>query len=82
MSGLAKKLVIFAAVDGLFLQPTGQRLSISDQSVGVKIEYGTNKITKASREADEASSGLESHGIVGEWRRQRSQAWCRVTDYR
>ena len=44
MSGLAKKLVIFAAVDGLFLQPTGQRLSISDQSVGVK--DGITKVRK------------------------------------
>ncbi|KXT05936.1 hypothetical protein AC578_298 [Pseudocercospora eumusae] len=65
MSGLAKKLFIFAAVDGLLLQPTGQRLSTTDQSIGVKIEYGTNKITAANEKADHDGSGLESHGIVG-----------------
>lgn len=62
MGGLIKKVVVFAAVDGLFLRP-----SLGDsQNAGIKIEYGSNKITTGSRPAEEDSeTGLDSHGIVG-----------------
>ncbi|KAF2165177.1 hypothetical protein M409DRAFT_24563 [Zasmidium cellare ATCC 36951] len=65
MPGLAKKLLIFASVDGLFLQPTGQRSSSVDNG-GVHVEYGTNKITTLNKKPDDSSdNGLETHGIVG-----------------
>lgn len=64
MPGLARKLLIFAAVDGLFLQPAGQRHSSIDAS-GIRLEYGSNKISPGSKKDDGADTGLEVHGIVG-----------------
>lgn len=69
MPGLTRKLLIFAAVDGLFIQAAGQRAG-DDRNAGVRIEYGSNKITAAS-EQNETLEGtsLEAHGIVGARRR-------------
>lgn len=64
MPGLTKKLLVFAAVDGLFLQSTGLRGSSVDNG-GVRIEYGTNKITSVSKKDESVENGLETHGIVG-----------------
>lgn len=64
MPGLSKKLLVFAAVDGLFLQSTGLRGSSVDNG-GVRIEYGTNKIISVSKKDEDAENGLETHGIVG-----------------
>lgn len=64
MPGLARKLLIFAAVDGLFLQPIGQRASSTDAG-GIRLEYGSNKITTVTKQDDGTDSGLEVHGIVG-----------------
>lgn len=59
MPGLAKKLLVFAAIDGLFLQPVGP-------GKGVKIDYGTtNKVSSTAKVEEEEDSGLEIHGIVG-----------------
>lgn len=59
MPGLAKKLLVFAAIDGLFLQPVGS-------GRGVKIDYGTsNKLTPTSKPEDGNEGGFEIHGIVG-----------------
>lgn len=66
MPGLARKLLLFAAVDGLFLQPVGQRSSSIDTG-GIQVGYGNNKITTVSKKDGDgdAESGLEIHGIVG-----------------
>lgn len=72
MPGLARKLLIFSCVDGLFIQAAGQRAG-DDRNTGVRIEYGSNKIT-AAREQNETLEGspLEAHGIVGARRRSSS----------
>ncbi|KAI5367807.1 Putative SAC domain, inositol phosphatase, hSac2 domain-containing protein [Septoria linicola] len=59
MSGLARKLLICAAVDGLFIQSAHQQR-------GTRIEYGNNRITAVS-EKDDVFEGslLEAHGVVG-----------------
>lgn len=57
-----------AAVDGLLLQPVGQRGS-APASGGIKITYKTNAVS-ASLDGDENQAkleGLEAHGIVGRW---------------
>lgn len=59
MPGLAKKLLVFAAIDGLFLQPVGP-------GKAVKIDYGTsNKVTSIAKAEEGEESGFEVHGIVG-----------------
>ncbi|EME48020.1 hypothetical protein DOTSEDRAFT_51275 [Dothistroma septosporum NZE10] len=64
MPGLARKLLIFATVDGLFLQHVGQRASSIDAS-GIQVGYGSKSITTASQKDENIESGLEVHGIVG-----------------
>lgn len=68
MPGLARKLLIFAAVDGLILQPLAQR----GQRPGpaTQITYKDNHIgpvvrTDPERSADGKKS-FEAFGIVGE----------------
>ncbi|KAM3423040.1 hypothetical protein BST61_g509 [Cercospora zeina] len=62
MPGLARKLLIFAAVDGLIVHSAGQR-----GGRGTRIEYGTNTITAVSEKdhQPERSGLLEAHGLVG-----------------
>jgi hypothetical protein len=64
MPGLAKKLLIFAAVDGLFLQPVGNK-GTEPSSKGFRIDYGTNRVTSAAKQDEGDESPLEVHGIVG-----------------
>lgn len=62
MPGIARKLLIFAAVDGLFVQSAHQQRG----NHGTRIEYGTNRITAASERDDVLESSLlEAHGVVG-----------------
>ncbi|KAL1961746.1 hypothetical protein VTN77DRAFT_1108 [Rasamsonia byssochlamydoides] len=70
MPGLVRKLVIFAAVDGLILQPNGNRHRNGDNAQSpIQIEYRTQKITTlpatAAEHPDKKSVGLEAHGIAG-----------------
>lgn len=73
MPGLARKLLIFAAVDGLIIQSAGQR-----GSGGTRIEYGTNNITAASEKdrGPEGGGSLEAHGLVGATRRISTPRPC------
>ncbi|EMC92193.1 hypothetical protein BAUCODRAFT_151623 [Baudoinia panamericana UAMH 10762] len=64
MPGLVRKLLICAAVDGLFLHPVGAQ----DQGTkSVCIAYGSNAISSASRtdDNDAHDRSIEAHGIVG-----------------
>ncbi|KAI9726524.1 MAG: hypothetical protein M1828_001346 [Chrysothrix sp. TS-e1954] len=65
MPGLARKLLIYAAVDGLILQPITQR----NQHVGpsVNVDYKTHALSRDSRASRQqrTSECLEAHGIVG-----------------
>ena len=73
MPTLLRKLVVFAAVDGLVLQPYGygQRNNNSNANANtpppVLIEYQTHRISDlpASRSGSAGCESLETHGIVG-----------------
>lgn len=68
MPGLLRKLIIFAAVDGLILQPHGPGPRHNGNDSSIRIDYKTNKISSLSPSAPDQSggeSGLEVHGLVG-----------------
>jgi hypothetical protein len=67
MPGLVRKLLVFAAVDGLILQPAPPRNHPPATQQAIKIDYKGNvgPLLKDRREADAAPVSLESHGIVG-----------------
>lgn len=62
MPGLVRKIVIFAAVDGLVLQPLGQR-----PAPAAKICFKDNAIVPVLKDDNEAGPGksFEAFGIVG-----------------
>jgi hypothetical protein len=63
MPGLVRKLLIFAAVDGLILQPLGQR-----PAPAAKICYKDNTIVPVLKDAgNEAGAGksFEAFGVIG-----------------
>ena len=67
MPGLVRKLVIFAAVDGLILQPLAQRGQRPapgakicwDSSIGPALNHGVD--------SGSSGNGFEAFGIVGEY---------------
>lgn len=67
MPGLVRKILIFAAVDGLVLQPLAQR---GQRSVpATKISYKNNQITpvlNVGGDRDESGKSFEAFGVVGE----------------
>jgi len=66
MTGVVRKLVILAAVDGLILQQSTQRNQRATPSLQIK--YRTHEITPASltsQAKDERSASFDAHGIVG-----------------
>ncbi|KAF2715742.1 hypothetical protein K504DRAFT_529866 [Pleomassaria siparia CBS 279.74] len=67
MPGLVRKLLIFAAVDGLILQPAPPRNHPPATQQAIKIDYKGNvgPLIKDRRDADTAPVSLDSHGIVG-----------------
>ncbi|OJD14049.1 hypothetical protein AJ78_05575 [Emergomyces pasteurianus Ep9510] len=67
MPGLARKLLIFAAVDGLILQPytTSQRKVTSNPSSALQIEYKTRRIYSPPSASTTNDVCLESHGVIG-----------------
>lgn len=69
MPGLVRKLLIFAAVDGLILQPAPPRNHPPATQQAIKIDYKGNvgPLLKDRREEDTAPVSLEAHGIVGNY---------------
>jgi hypothetical protein len=68
MPGLVRKLLIFAAVDGLVLQPAPPRNHKPATDQAIKISYKENSIgplLKDRRQEDTANETLEAHGVVG-----------------
>ncbi len=64
--GLARKVLIFASIDGLVLQPLGQRGQ--RPTPASKITYKDNNIGPILRnggEVEEAGKAFEAFGIVG-----------------
>lgn len=67
MPGLVRKLLIYAAVDGLVLQPLAQR-GQQRPAPATKIAFKDNTIGPALREeleGGEAGKSFESFGIIG-----------------
>lgn len=65
MPGLARKLLIFAAVDGLILQPVERGYRPAPTT---KIAYKDNGITQVGKneaESEKPGSSFEAFGIVG-----------------
>jgi len=67
MPGLIRKLLIFAAVDGLILQPAPPKNHKPSTEQAIKVEYKSNAITPLlkDRRDEDTTSYLEVHGIVG-----------------
>ncbi|KAL4909898.1 hypothetical protein BDW74DRAFT_45380 [Aspergillus multicolor] len=72
MPGLLRKIVIFAAVDGLILQSTGNGLRYNGNadSSSIRIDYKTNRISSLPGPASDLTerkdcAGLETYGLVG-----------------
>jgi len=67
MPPLIRKLLIFAAVDGLILQPSAPRNHPPAAQQAVKVDYKGNvgPLLKDRREEDAAPTCIEAHGIVG-----------------
>ena len=64
MPGIVRKLVIIAAVDGLLLLPSAQRLQ--RPIPGLKLRYVNNEITTLeSSQHDQKLASLEAYGVVG-----------------
>jgi hypothetical protein len=69
MPGMVRRILIFAAVDGLILQPASPRNhkpTTTEQAI--KVEYKTNVILpviKERKDEDTALATLDTHGIVG-----------------
>lgn len=62
---LVRKLLIFAAVDGLVLQP--RSLPHAQQQQAIRIDYKGNvgPLLNNNHTDDDALSSFESHGVVG-----------------
>ncbi|KKY20400.1 hypothetical protein UCDDS831_g04742 [Diplodia seriata] len=67
MPGLVRKLLIFAAVDGLVLQPAPPRNHPPATQQAIKIDYKgiIQPLLKDRRDEDTTPQALEAHGIVG-----------------
>jgi hypothetical protein len=67
MPNLVRKLLIFAAVDGLVLQPSPPRNQPPATQQAIKVDYKGNvgPLLKDRREEDTAPLSVEAHGIVG-----------------
>ncbi|KAF2677710.1 hypothetical protein K458DRAFT_319242 [Lentithecium fluviatile CBS 122367] len=67
MPGLVRKLLIFAAVDGLILQPAPPRNHPPATQQAIKIDYKGNvgPLLKDRRQEDTAPASLEVHGVIG-----------------
>lgn len=73
MPALARKLLVFAAVEGLILQPygnNGPRHNGNNDLSSIRIDYKTNKISLLTATppdlGEKRDAGLELYGLVGE----------------
>ncbi|KAF1984011.1 hypothetical protein K402DRAFT_360244 [Aulographum hederae CBS 113979] len=67
MPSIVRKLLIFAAVDGLILQPAPPRNHKPSTEQAIKVEYKTNAITPLlkDRRQEDTSTAIEAHGVIG-----------------
>jgi hypothetical protein len=74
MPSLLRRIVIFAAVDGLILQSPGHgsRYNGNGDYTSIRIDYKTNRIASLSGPASDLSvrkdfASLETYGLVGKY---------------
>jgi hypothetical protein len=68
MPSLVRKLLIFAAVDGIILQPAPPKSHKPATEQAIKITYKGNQIGplfRDRREEDTSTESLEVHGVIG-----------------
>jgi hypothetical protein len=67
MPNLVRKLLVFAAVDGLVLQPASPRNHAPAPQQAVQVDYRGNVGPRLSdgRDEETARVSLEAHGILG-----------------
>ncbi|KAF2461994.1 SacI domain protein [Lineolata rhizophorae] len=68
MPGLVRRLLLFAAVDGLVLQPAPPRNHPPTTQQAIKIDYQTNGFSplfKDRRDEETAPASLETYGLLG-----------------
>ncbi|KAL4970332.1 SacI domain protein [Aspergillus stella-maris] len=72
MPSLLRKIVVFAAAEGLILQSAGNglRYNSNSETSSIRIDYKTNRISSHSSPALDSSerkdyAGLETYGLVG-----------------
>lgn len=66
MPGLVRKIVIFAAVDGLILQPLAQRGQRPALATKIGWDSGIGPALKDGVDGGSSGKGFEVFGIVGE----------------
>lgn len=81
MPGLVRKLLIFAAVDGLVLQPAPPRNHPPATQQAIKIDYKgrVGPLLHDRRNEDTAPSSLEAYGIIGTKSPWLAVPHCRCT---
>ena len=70
MPPLVRKLLIFAAVDGLILQPAPSRNlqgSTTQQAIKINYDGSVQPVLRDGRDEETAAVSLESQGIIGKW---------------
>jgi len=80
MPGIVRKILIFAAVDGLVLQPLTQRGQ--RPAPATKIAYKDNSISSALKDGggpDGTAKSFEAFGIVGEFPQNSRLYLCNAT---
>ncbi|KAF1937986.1 SacI domain-containing protein [Clathrospora elynae] len=67
MPPLVRKLLIFATLDGLILQPSTPRHHAPSTQQAIKVDYKGNvgPLLKDKREEDNAAVSVEAHGVIG-----------------
>ena len=66
MPGLVRKLLIFAAAEGLVLQPLASRHQRGSPAVRIDYEsHNIESLAKADEPLDGPLAAFESHGIIG-----------------
>ena len=76
MPGIIRKLLIFAAADGLVLQPISPHRSQQRPLTPIKIEYGSHRVRPLLDEDGfrRGEHAIESHGVIGT--SIRGLSWC------
>lgn len=62
---LARKLLIFAAVDGLVLQPRSHPHAQQQQAIKIDYKGNVGPLLTNNHDDDTTASSFESHGVIG-----------------